>query len=75
MGETENHNLKLLRASFSDEEWAYLVSLPEFNNLLQTANKTLDDFENLSLIGARLLIDMEEHNPLFLRPPHPKYRK
>jgi hypothetical protein len=64
MDEEENQNIKLLKAAFSKDEWEHLIQIPEFNNLLNTANKTVDDFENLATIGGRILIDLESDHPL-----------
>jgi len=53
------HNVKLLKASFSKQEWASLKSNPKFKTRLKNAKDTFDDFENLVRLGNELVCDLE----------------
>ena len=52
-------NLKLLRASFSHQEWALLKRNVRFKAQLKNANSTFDDFEELVRLGNGIVCDWE----------------
>ena len=63
MGRKVKRHAKLLERMFSRQEWEYLKRNDQFQQRLEAANETLDDVEELSLLGDRLLKKWEDSNP------------
>lgn len=63
MGRKVKQHAKLLERCFSRDEWEYLKRTDQFKARLEEANTTLDDFEELCLLGDRLLKQWEQGNP------------
>ena len=63
MGRKVKQHAELLERCFSREEWEYLKRSEKFKARLEKANNTLDDFEDLCLLGDRLLKQWERANP------------
>ena len=63
MGRKVKQHAKLLERCFSREEWEYLKRNEKFKVRLEMANSTLDEFEELCLLGDRILKQWERANP------------
>ena len=55
MARIKKENVRLLKASFSKQEWKALKENAKFKAQLKHSKDTLDDFENLARIGNALV--------------------
>ena len=53
-------NEAFLKKCFEADEWEYLKNLPKFAALLAAAKDTLEDAEQLCLIGGHLVAEWED---------------
>jgi hypothetical protein len=76
MGKKIKGPAEMLEGCFSNQEWEFLKHHKDFKTELKKGCKTLDDFELLSTLGARILLKSEvEPNKVSAPSVHPRKGK
>jgi hypothetical protein len=63
MGQKIKGPAELLKSCFSNQEWEFLSHHKDFQSELKKGCKTLDDFEKLSTLGARIIEETQSFAP------------